>query len=356
MSWKCIDESLVNYLPQAPGLSSPSSLPAASLSKLVSSNGLSTVPVSNPGYSKAVSAASISYSGSSNSTSPASTGNLGPFYSISYSQPSEIAPAVSISSVGSLNSKSTGTAGKSSSSFYTAIVSTSNPGLPSSISNSSSPNGTLGTPGSKWRSTNNKPTESINTYGFSSIRPTSALGASPGASGQSQSSASVQSASPGSSYGAGSAPLTTLAALTGSRGPSPTSTNGLGSDAVTSTDTVEPSNASTESSTNSAWTENFWLTTQKDGHRTVVPVIVRCPGCGGKGRGVILWNFPSLPRVSFQFPKLPGLPPISFPCIPIPFIKTCSSPPRSEFSFRFRIVRTLISHRRRFWRERQWGS
>ena len=350
MSWKLIDEFLVNYLPQAPGLSSSSNPPAASLSKLVSSNGLSTFSASNSGYSKAVSAPSITYFRWSNSTSPASTGNLGPFNSINYSESLGIAPTVSIGNLSSLNSKFTGTASKSNSSSYTAIVSASNPGLPSSFSNSSSSNGSLGNPGSKSGSTNSKPTNLVNTYGFSSIWPTSASGASLGASSQSRFSASVQSASPGSSNSAGSAPLTTLAPLTGSQGPSPTSTNGLSSDTVTSTDTVEPSNASTESSTNSAWTENFWLTTRKDGHTTVVPVIVGCPGCGGKGRGVILWNFPSLPRVSFQFPKLPGLPAISFPCIPIPLIKTCSSPPKSEFSFRFRMFRTLILRRRRVWR------
>lgn len=94
---------------------------------------------------------------------------------------------------------------------------------------------------------------------------------------------------------------------------------------ITSADTVQPPDASTEAITNTAFTTNHWLTTERAGQKTVVPVIVGCPMCGGVGGRIILWNFPQLPKVSFQFPKL-GLPPISFPCIPIPLIKSCSSP------------------------------
>ena len=306
--------------------------------------------MSNPGYSDSVSAPSTTYVHWSNSTSPASTGNSGTFNTITYSHSSETAPTVSISSVGSLKNKSTGTVGISSPSSYTAIVSASDSGLPSSISNSSSSNGTLEVSAGESGSTDSKPTNLVNTYDFLSLRPTSASGALTGASSQSQSSTSLQSVSPGPSDGVGFAPLTTVAPLTDDREPSPTLTDELGSDAVTSTDTVEPSNASIESSTNSAWTENLWLTTQKDGHTTVVPVVVGCPGCGGQGRGFILWNFPSIPRVSFKFPKLPKFLRISFPCIPIPGIKKCSKPPRSESSFCFPMFRTLISHRRRVWR------
>ncbi len=150
-------------------------------------------------------------------------------------------------------------------------------------------------------------------------------------SSQSQSLASGEAAFPGSSTGSDSAPITASAPLEGTQDSSATSTNPALANAVTATDTIEPSNIATEGSTNTAWTENFWLTTQRNGQTTVVPVIVGCPGCGSKGGGIILWNFPPLPKVSFQFPKFPALPPISFPCIPIPLLKSCSSPPSSEY-------------------------
>ena len=114
--------------------------------------------VSNPGYSNAVSAPSKISNRWSNSTSPASTGNLGTFNSITYSQSSEVAPAVSISSVGPLKSNYISTAATSGASFDTAIVSASDPGSPNSISKSSSLNGTLEAPGSEPGSTNS--------YGF----------------------------------------------------------------------------------------------------------------------------------------------------------------------------------------------
>jgi len=138
-------------------------------------------------------------------------------------------------------------------------------------------------------------------------------------------------ASPLSSHSDVSAPATTSARKpTGTESQSYPVTS-LGSDTITSTDTVQPSNASTEGTTNTAFSANYWLTTQVAGQTTVVPVIVGCPGCGGKGGGIILWNFPPVPSVSFQFSKL-NLPSISFPCIPIPFIKSCSSPPTSGSS------------------------
>lgn len=63
---------------------------------------------------------------------------------------------------------------------------------------------------------------------------------------------------------------------------------------------------------------------------TIVPVLVGCAHCGGMGRGVIVWNYPPLPDVTFQFPKLPNgdiVDPFHLPCIPIPFMKPCLSPP-----------------------------
>lgn len=132
-----------------------------------------------------------------------------------------------------------------------------------------------------------------------------------------------------------------------SRSSSSTSAGAVLSDTITSTDTIVPTDASTEGATNTAWTENLWLTTEKNGHQTVVPVIVGCAGCGGRGGGIILWNFPPIPEVSFRFPGFPELPTISFPCIPIPRIKKCSSPPSSKLVINLRYVTILTSFRQR---------
>ena len=98
---------------------------------------------------------------------------------------------------------------------------------------------------------------------------------------------------------------------------------------VTSTETVPPADLLTQLVT-STWTSNTWLTTTVGGKETIVPVLVGCAHCGGTGRGVIVWNYPPFPDVTFQFPKLPNgdiVDPFHLPCIPIPLIKTCSSPP-----------------------------
>lgn len=98
---------------------------------------------------------------------------------------------------------------------------------------------------------------------------------------------------------------------------------------VTSTDTVPPSNLSTQLVT-SNWTSNTWLTTMVGGKETIVPVLVGCAHCGGTGGGVIVWNYPPIPEVSFQFPKLPNgdiVDPFHLPCIPVPFVQSCTSPP-----------------------------
>lgn len=98
---------------------------------------------------------------------------------------------------------------------------------------------------------------------------------------------------------------------------------------VTSTDTVPPADLSTQLVT-STWTSNTWLTTTKGGKETTVPVLVGCAHCGGTGGGVIVWNFPPLPGVSFQFPKLPNgdiVDPFHLPCVSIPSLKSCASSP-----------------------------
>ena len=115
-----------------------------------------------------------------------------------------------------------------------------------------------------------------------------------------------------------SAPLTSYGATTGYESLS-----------VTSTDTVPPANLSTQLVT-STWTSNTWLTTTVGGKETIVPVLVGCAHCGGTGGGVIVWNYPPVPDVTFQFPKLPNgdiVDPFHLPCIPTPFIRSCTSPP-----------------------------
>ena len=105
----------------------------------------------------------------------------------------------------------------------------------------------------------------------------------------------------------------------------PTSTGkGVDKPIHASITSVAPSGLSTQAISSSGLTANTWLTTSQDDHTTIVPVIVGCPGCGGLGAGMIVLGLLPKPNIVF---KLPNLPTISFPCIPIPFIKSCSSPP-----------------------------
>ncbi|KAM0227376.1 hypothetical protein ACHAP5_012188 [Fusarium lateritium] len=66
------------------------------------------------------------------------------------------------------------------------------------------------------------------------------------------------------------------------------------------------------------WVSNTWITTSGDSGPTVVPVLVGCPRCGGKGSGIVLFGFP---KVTGSWFKLPGLPKFKFPCLP-PFCTT----------------------------------
>lgn len=68
------------------------------------------------------------------------------------------------------------------------------------------------------------------------------------------------------------------------------------------------------------WVSNTWITTSDDSGPTVVPVLVGCPICGGKGSGIVLFGFP---KVAGSWFKLPGLPKFKFPCIP----PVCTTPP-----------------------------
>jgi hypothetical protein len=71
------------------------------------------------------------------------------------------------------------------------------------------------------------------------------------------------------------------------------------------------------------WVSNTWITTSSGSSEpTVVPVLIGCPGCGGKGSGIVLFGFPKVPGTWF---KLPGLPKFKFPCIP----PICTTPPES---------------------------
>ncbi len=167
------------------------------------------------------------------------------------------------------------------------------------------------------------------------LPPTTKAGAAPALSSPTAFPGLSRTALSGSDRIQPSALLTTPAFQDSQReshGSSATSAGEVKPNTITSTDTVAPTDVSTEGATNTAWTENIWLTTEKDGQQTVVPVIVGCPGCGGRGGGIILWNFPPIPQVSFRFPGFPGLPTVSFPCIPIPLIKSCSSPPSSKLT------------------------
>ncbi|KAF7558912.1 hypothetical protein G7046_g5249 [Stylonectria norvegica] len=80
------------------------------------------------------------------------------------------------------------------------------------------------------------------------------------------------------------------------------------------------------------WTRNTWVTTTSPGTTTptVVPVLVGCKGCGGRGSGIVIFGVPPVPNTVFSFPKFPSIPKVSFSCIPIPFADNCKSSPRSE--------------------------
>lgn len=119
--------------------------------------------------------------------------------------------------------------------------------------------------------------------------------------------------------------------------PTPLSVGSISSTLVTSTLTSAPSDFSTEAATNTAWQGNTWVTTEKNGKPTIVPVIVGCPDCGGDDGGIILWNLPEIPYVEFQFPGFPKLPKFHLPCLKIFGITlsgSCNTPPvdDSEYS------------------------
>jgi hypothetical protein len=77
---------------------------------------------------------------------------------------------------------------------------------------------------------------------------------------------------------------------------------------VTSTMTEPPEGFDvTTVSGHPGWTTNTWITTTESdsSEPTIVPVLVGCRGCGGRGSGIILFNSPPLTKVLFHFPGLP---------------------------------------------------
>ncbi|KAH7327189.1 hypothetical protein BKA65DRAFT_566531 [Rhexocercosporidium sp. MPI-PUGE-AT-0058] len=100
----------------------------------------------------------------------------------------------------------------------------------------------------------------------------------------------------------------------------------------TITVTTSPPGFSTEATTNSLWTGNTWITTESHGRATIVPVLVGCHRCGGTHGGIILWNFPEIPDVSFEIPEFPSLPTFHFPCIQVLGIKINCPPPSTTES------------------------
>ncbi|KAI0185874.1 hypothetical protein EV127DRAFT_473127 [Xylaria flabelliformis] len=100
---------------------------------------------------------------------------------------------------------------------------------------------------------------------------------------------------------------------------------------ITSTVTIPPTGFSTEGITSSGLTTNTWITTTKDDHTTVVPILVGCPGCGGKSSGIVLWGLTPVINTVFTFPTFPTLPSFYLPCIQIlgASIGSCSKGPSS---------------------------
>ena len=154
---------------------------------------------------------------------------------------------------------------------------------------------------------------------------------------QSASLSAPATASTGSQVSPGSsvetATVATVTPTSGSGSNPLSSTSLINVSLVTSTLTSAPPSFSTDSTSNTAWTGNTWLTTTQNGQTTIVPVIVGCPTCGGIHGGIILWNLPELPSVSFQFPGFPNLPHFHLPCIKVFGITVsgdCNAPPEDD--------------------------
>ncbi|KAH9231217.1 hypothetical protein K456DRAFT_38823 [Colletotrichum gloeosporioides 23] len=95
-----------------------------------------------------------------------------------------------------------------------------------------------------------------------------------------------------------------------------------------STMTTVPPELLIQTLTGSEWKDNTWITTTgSDGSPTLVPVIVGCPGCKDRsGGGLLLWNLPQIPSVSFKFPNIPNLPQFFLPCVKILFVEIGNCP------------------------------
>src|SRR5262249_47505922 len=56
---------------------------------------------------------------------------------------------------------------------------------------------------------------------------------------------------------------------------------------------------------------------------TIVPVLIGCKQCGGRGSGIIIFGWPKFINTLFKFPQFPKF---SFPCIP----PGCDTPPKTD--------------------------
>ncbi|KAK5166541.1 uncharacterized protein LTR77_008084 [Saxophila tyrrhenica] len=114
----------------------------------------------------------------------------------------------------------------------------------------------------------------------------------------------------------------------------PTSTSTATTGRVTSTMTTLPPDVSTKLIHPPSITTNTWITTNEGGHHTIVPALW-CQHCapGGRSGLVVVWNFPKLQWVEFDWPDFPNLPHFHLPCIKIFGVRIsgdCPSPQSDE--------------------------
>ena len=90
------------------------------------------------------------------------------------------------------------------------------------------------------------------------------------------------------------------------------------------TQTTAPPGYSLEVVSDAAWKSDTVITTNVQGTEqpTVVPVFANCDGCGPEGALVVLGAFK--PDISYDLPKIPGLP--SVPSFYMPCVLLCGSP------------------------------
>lgn len=55
-----------------------------------------------------------------------------------------------------------------------------------------------------------------------------------------------------------------------------------------------------------------------------------CNNCGGIHGGIILWNLPEIPQISFEIPNFPKLPEIHLPCVKVLFVRIGDCKPKVD--------------------------